>query len=370
MSMDRCDAPRGRVGTPVRIRRLSWAGTEITTGGQRLLIDALNTAAPLGGFLGLPRWPLVEIEEIPGRTDALVTHIHPDHFDPDTLRRVLSDDGVVHCHQPIVPILRAAGLLTHGVELWCPLAIGDGTEVTAVPAVDWRGDDQVSWVVRAGDRQVFHGGDTIWHGSWWAIAKRFRRFDCAFLPVNGVIAVLPNFAPSGLPATLTPHQAVIAARLLHADTLCPIHYGQFNNPPVYVEQPNVEGELRTAAAREGVHLSLIPDGATFLTLSPRKSKISCRRVLLLRLRTAMASRRHHDGPADHPCPGTARLDGRAASRPHHRHDRVRAGRQADARLPYRAGPSRGDSLIGAGCGQRLWLPLVRVRTPNQPQYTR
>jgi L-ascorbate metabolism protein UlaG (beta-lactamase superfamily) len=247
----------------VQIKRLSWAGVEITVDNRRLLIDALQSL-PQESLMGRPHWPLFVIEKTPGRTDALVTHIHRDHLDPEALRGLLGEEGIVYCHQPIVPTLREAGLLYEGVELWKTIQVAPQLAVTAVPAVDWRGDDQVSWVIQAGEYRLFFGGDTIWHGSWWQIARRFDGFDWAFLPVNGVIVRYPGLAPSGLPATLTPHQAVVAARLLQAKELCPIHYGQFNNPPWYVEQPNIAAELQTLASQEGVRVELWPDGATIL----------------------------------------------------------------------------------------------------------
>lgn len=249
----------------VQIKRLSWAGVEITVDHRRLLIDALQTVAPLRSLLGHPRWPLAAIERTPGRTDALITHLHPDHFDPKALHELPGEEGIVYCHQPILATLREAGLRCEGVDLWKTIEIAPKLEITAVPAVDGYGDDQVSWVVQADGHQLFHGGDTIWHGHWWQIARRFDGFDWAFLPVNGVVAAHPGgLASSGLPATLTPHQAVVATRLLQAKELCPIHYGLFNNPPVYVEQPNVAAALQAAALEEDVRVELYPDGAILL----------------------------------------------------------------------------------------------------------
>ncbi len=248
----------------VHIKRLSWAGVEVVVDNRRLLVDPLQSVAPLENFMGHPHWPLFEIERVPERTDALITHIHRDHLDPETLHGVPGEKGVVYCHRSIVPRLQEAGLRCAGVELWKTIEVAPKLEITAVPAVDWRGDDQVSWVIQAGERRLFHGGDTIWRGSWWQIAKQFGEFDRAFLPVNGVVAIYPGLAASGLPATLTPHQAVVATRLLRAKELCPIRYGQFNNPPVYTEQPNVVAELQTSAVKEGVKVELRPDGAIIL----------------------------------------------------------------------------------------------------------
>lgn len=95
---------------------------------------------------------------------------------------------------------------------WEPQLLGDFT-ATAVPASDGYGDPQASWVVSAGGRRIFHGGDTLWHGHWWRIGRQFGPFDAAFLPVNGV-----HFGwrkpVSGQPGVLTPEQAVAAAAII------------------------------------------------------------------------------------------------------------------------------------------------------------
>ena len=247
-----------------QIKRLSWAGVEITVDHRRLLVDALQSVAPLESFQGRPHWPLAAIERTPGRTDALITHLHPDHFDPETLHDLLGEEGIVYCHQPILDTVREAGLRCEGVDLWKTIEVAPKLEITALPAVDGFGDDQVSWAIQANERRLFHGGDTLWHGNWWQIARRFNGFDWAFLPVNGVATIYPGLDPSGLPATLTPLQAVVANRLLQAKELCPIHYGLFNNPPIYVEQPNVAAALQAAALQEGVRVELYPDGAVIL----------------------------------------------------------------------------------------------------------
>lgn len=248
----------------MKVVRLSWAGIEIQTQTHRLLIDPLQNTAPLRELLGDPLWPPIAVTPWDGERplDAFITHRHPDHYDFALLRESLGPEGRVFCPASIAPELKAAGLNAHGVTVWetVRLAPSSGVAVTAVPAVDWRGDDQVSWVVEENSHRIFHGGDTIWHGSWWQIVQRFTGFDAAFLPVNGVIAHLSGMEPSNLPATLTPHQAAVAARLLKARRFCPIHFGQFRNNATYREHPRIDHALREAAAQESVHLRITADG--------------------------------------------------------------------------------------------------------------
>lgn len=245
----------------LRMTRLSWAGLELLSERVRILIDPLENVAPLQGFLGEPRERIVPIADSAITTHALVTHRHGGHFDPVTLARVVGPSGIVFCPRSIANEVRAAGLRAHGVDPWEPKKL-DVISVAAVPAVDWRGDDQVSWVIEHNRHRIIHCGDTIWHGRWWRIAREYGPFDWAFLPINGVIAAYPGLEPSGLPATLTPKQACVAARILHASKLCPIHYGTFNNPPLYVEQPNLLEALAQAAREEKVDVRLLNPGDT------------------------------------------------------------------------------------------------------------
>jgi L-ascorbate metabolism protein UlaG (beta-lactamase superfamily) len=243
----------------MQLRRLSLAGVELRTEHVRLLIDPLENVAPLKNFLGPPRDPILHIEKAPMLTHALVTHRHPDHFDPLTLRRVTGESGTVFCPHEIVEEVRGHDLRAQGADLWHTVTV-NGLSVTAVPAVDWRGDDQISWVVGDVHGTIIHCGDTIWHGCWWRIARELGPFDWAFLPANGVIAIFPGLEPSGLPATLTPKQACVAARLLNSAALCPIHYGTFNNPPAYAEHADVVGTLERSAGKERVRLRFAEPG--------------------------------------------------------------------------------------------------------------
>jgi L-ascorbate metabolism protein UlaG (beta-lactamase superfamily) len=237
----------------MEVRRLFWAGIELRSGTTRLLIDPLEDPEPAAGLLGAPRQGLGSIE-VDQDTWAAVTHLHPDHCDRGLLRRV--PRGQVLCHEPIATQL---GITAGATRLWHAYDAGP-FRVTPVPSHDWRGDDQVAWVVEAEGRCVIHCGDTIWHGGWYEIARRHGPFDTAFLPINGVTVRLQGFTATDVPATLTPEQAIEAAVVLGAHTACAIHYGLFHNPPLYVEQPNPRERFRAAANRRGLSAITPADG--------------------------------------------------------------------------------------------------------------
>lgn len=223
------------------IERLTWAGVKLVSGNTTLLVDAVGTDlwdgdAPEG---------LVPVTSDTRRTYALITHAHNDHFDVDTLKSVLGERGYVICHESEASYIASRGLRVMPVKTWEPVSRG-GFVITAVPASDGMGSNQVSWVIATGSQKVFHGGDSLWHGKWRTIGLQHGPFDVAFMPING--ARIQQDELFETPAVMTPAQAVDAAILLRAELVVPIHYG-LNNPPNYVEVDDPLGELQVAAAR-------------------------------------------------------------------------------------------------------------------------
>jgi L-ascorbate metabolism protein UlaG (beta-lactamase superfamily) len=245
----------------VRVRKLSWAGVEIAADGARLLLDPLQHTETLSGFLGAPRRQIVPVP-IDGATWAAVTHLHPDHCDRALLRGL--PRGRVVCHAPIVDILSSEGIEPVATELWQSVDAGP-FRLTPLPSHDWRGDDQVAWMVEIHGRRLIHCGDTIWHGGWHEIARRYAPFDVAFLPINGVRVRHSGFTPTDVPATLTPEQAIEAAVVLGARTAVAIHHGLFHNPPIYVEQDDAVARLHAAARRRNVDVVVLEDGQLLTT---------------------------------------------------------------------------------------------------------
>jgi L-ascorbate metabolism protein UlaG (beta-lactamase superfamily) len=198
------------------VRRLCWAGLEITTSDATLVLDLLGGRPELSKWAGEPMEELIAPAAAAGSvTAAAVTHLHSDHFDVAGLGRALAPDAPVVCPSAVAETVAGAGFNARGVDVWETVAIGD-LRLTAVPAVDGFGSAQVSWVVAHGERRLVHCGDTLWHGYWWEIAERSGPIDLAFLPINAAIAEFDYLTPasSGLPAVLTPEQAAAAARVL------------------------------------------------------------------------------------------------------------------------------------------------------------
>jgi len=231
------------------ITYLGWAGVKLEHGENALFID------PQLVFLDRParKVATAPIESKATSRYALLTHLHPDHFDPVALRKALSDDGNVFAVASMAPGVAAKGLPVTSLALWEPFSAGgfDGHDflVVPVPAADGFGDPQVSWVVRAAGRRLIHCGDTIWHGHWRQIGRAYGPFDVAFLPINGFAQT--DLVPStSEPYSMTPESAVQAARLLGADTVVPIHFGRAPSP-TYLETDAPERRFVEAAKSAG-----------------------------------------------------------------------------------------------------------------------
>jgi L-ascorbate metabolism protein UlaG (beta-lactamase superfamily) len=251
----------------MRLTWLGWAGVELDVDGATVVIDALEDAAAVFAPLGLPDVPVPRVvAPTPGAAVAgLVTHLHRDHADAAALASALAPGAPVF--EPPAPTgddhenlalaqaeheLTAAGLDRRRLEPWQSTTAGPFT-LTALPAVDGIGDPQVSWLVEAGGQRVLHLGDTIFHGSWWRMARRHGPFDVVLVPVNGAVVGFPHRRPaSPLAAALDPEQAAVAAEILGAREAIPIHAEGYEIDGVYEPVPDAAERFAAAAAKRGV----------------------------------------------------------------------------------------------------------------------
>ena len=249
----------------MKVRWLGWAGVEIEEQGERVVIDPLEDAAAVFEWVGegvaaTPRPEVVAPRA--GALAGLVTHLHRDHADAAALAAALSTDASVyepHGHggsrteQLAIAQadheLTAAELSRKPTSPWTSIIIGPFT-VTALPAVDGTGDPQVSWLIEAGGKRVLHLGDTMFHGWWWRVTERFGAPNTVLAPINGARVSFPHRCPaSPLAAVMDPEQAALAAELLQADQLLPIHYDGYALPGLYEPVPDALERLKSTSNR-------------------------------------------------------------------------------------------------------------------------
>lgn len=206
---------------------ITWIGHAsflIQTQGQNLLIDP-NWANWLK-IIKRMRHPGVHLRDLPNIDLVLVTHAHFDHLDRKTLREVAAD-------QPIVVPFEVGNLVhdlgfrsVHELHYWETYEHGP-LRISLTPCHHWgarilhdshRGFG--GFIIQAGDRTIFHCGDTAYFAGFVEIGQR-HPIDIALLPIG---AYDP---PSGREVHMNPEEAVKAFLDLGAKQMVPMHYGTF-----------------------------------------------------------------------------------------------------------------------------------------------
>jgi L-ascorbate metabolism protein UlaG (beta-lactamase superfamily) len=199
---------------------LGHATVAVDARGTRLLTDPLFR----GSLLGLlrRRRPLAGLSAADAPDAVLLSHLHRDHFDLRTLRRLGAETPIV------AP--RGAGALLRGHGLSEVTELGPGervrfgeVEVRAVPARHG-GEGRsrrnrvgsLGYVIEA-DARVYFAGDT---GLFDEMREIGDGLDLALLPIWGWGPVLG-------PGHLDPRDAARALELLRPRIAVPIHWGTY-----------------------------------------------------------------------------------------------------------------------------------------------
>lgn len=162
----------------------------IALGPTRILTDPWLRSSLLGLRRAVP--PSFRAPNLPPIDAVLVSHAHPDHLDPKTLRKL-----------PRVPLCVPAGAERHAgglgfadlrvLELWGSTRVG-AVDITAVPVQHtggrWRArpGGVCGFVLDDGRRRVLFVGDVDMKPSdhFDRIAERFD-LDLALLPIGGML---------------------------------------------------------------------------------------------------------------------------------------------------------------------------------------
>jgi L-ascorbate metabolism protein UlaG (beta-lactamase superfamily) len=202
---------------PLAITWLGHASVLVELNGARVMFDPVLRSR-VGPLVRIP--PPVRIEEIPPLDLVLLSHLHADHVDLPTLRR-LKRDGPLIAPRGAGPWLSARGLgevreLQPGHHITV-----DGLRIRATAAVHGRSrrplgpaGDPVGFVL-SGSRSVYFAGDT---DLFPEMAQLSGQVDVALLPVWGWGKRLG-------PGHLDPERAARAAALIAPSVAIPIHWG-------------------------------------------------------------------------------------------------------------------------------------------------
>ncbi len=246
------------------LKKLPWAGVLLETKTCKVLIDPLGSEAASHEVMGMPLEELPDLANFSEVSLILITHVHPDHFDPQSIREAFGPDIPILLPEESADFARKAGFSrVVGMGVGSRYAHGE-VVVVATHTVDGFGTPQVAWLVEADGQKIIHCGDTLWHGYWWKIVKQHGPINAACLPVNGPVLQYPGLhKQSEREAAMSPEQAVEAAYLLDVKTLVPIHYGTYHNPPYYIEAEQVVERVMAAAEKRGVEVCLLKSGESF-----------------------------------------------------------------------------------------------------------
>ena len=183
---------------PVKITPLNHASTLIEAGGKTIYLDP---AKPVK-FAGLPKADLI-----------LITDIHGDHMDPDSIKEVSGASTEIFAAPAVVQTVTSGKPIANGeTKTW------QGWTIEAIPAYNLKRGPAAGqlfhdkgrgngYVLTYGGVRFYFSGDTEGVPEMRALKK----IDVAFVCMN-------------LPYTMPPDEAADAVKAFHPKVAIPYHY--------------------------------------------------------------------------------------------------------------------------------------------------
>lgn len=165
----------------------------------------------------------------------LFSHGHRDHFDNDSVKKVLSQNPQVEVLVPLklgslvkeldgnIKVQEAGWYQNYKIE--------KSLEITFLPAVHWHrrglGDyNNILWgsfFIKTPSWKIYFGGDTAYASHFKEIRKHLGEPDYCLLPIG---AYKPSFIMKK--SHMNPHEAIMAFKDLNGKKFIPMHYGTFD----------------------------------------------------------------------------------------------------------------------------------------------
>ena len=248
---------------------LGQSGFLLKHGNRYLLIDPYLSDSLTRKYAGTdkPHTRLSERVVPPERLDFIdvitSSHNHTDHLDAETLLAVMKASPPARLVVPAANRSFAAQRLGVSEASLIESDAGRtvtvaGFDITGIPAAHnaLERDEQgrckyLGYVIRAGDRFIYHSGDTVYHQETVAALRQFKRIDLALLPINGD---RPERRVAG---NLDGPQAAQLAKEIGAGLVVPCHYDLFEfntaSPMPFVTECARIGQLcRVMQLGEGI----------------------------------------------------------------------------------------------------------------------
>jgi L-ascorbate metabolism protein UlaG (beta-lactamase superfamily) len=202
------------------LRYIGHATTLLRLDGTTILTDPM-----LRGWLGPLRrqGPAPSPELLDAPDLVVISHLHRDHLDLPSLRRLPTSVPLVVPHGATRWVEKTGAEEIREIRLGETIAVDDA-EVTAVPAIHdgyrglHRGKEIVplGYLIRAGSRTAYFAGDT----DLFPAMSKLGPLELALLPVWG-------WGPSIGDGHLNPERAARALEMLRPRLAVPIHWGTF-----------------------------------------------------------------------------------------------------------------------------------------------
>lgn len=211
-----------RSGTDIGLHWLGHSTVVLDLPGFRLMTDPFlrDRLGPLRRHGPIPR---------PGAIGPVgfvaISHAHPDHFDPASLKAI-SGDPLVIVPRGLGGAVRRSGLRAREIDVGETVTLVANWTISAVPARHWRWPGApraaaIGYLIEGpGRRGIYFAGDTA---PYPAMAGFASRVDVALLPVG-------SWGPHLGPGHLTPRSAARVAAELGARLVVPIHWGTLYPP--------------------------------------------------------------------------------------------------------------------------------------------
>lgn len=182
--------------------------------------------------------PGVPPASVPGGAAATISHNHYDHLDAWTVEN-LPEDTAWFVPAGLGEFVRALGRRAVELDWWESARHGE-VRLTCLPAQHWSnrvgmGRDAAlwcAWLIEAGGRRYFHGGDSGYFHGFREFGRRFGPIDAAMLPVGA-------YAPRWMMrySHMNPAEGLRALRDLGARWMIPMHWGTFDLTDEPVDEP-------------------------------------------------------------------------------------------------------------------------------------
>ncbi len=257
--------------------RVTWLGHSsslVEIGGRRILFDPVfgprASPVPWAGPKRFHEAPL-PVERLPHLDAVVVSHDHYDHLDYTTVLELGRLD---------VPFVVPLGVGTHlehwgiaaerivELDWWERHSIGE-LSLVATPARHFSGRSPTmndrdrtlwaGWALLGQGHRVYFSGDTAMFAGFSEIGERLGPFDVALIEAGAYNALWRD-------VHIGPEQAVLAARLVGARLLLPVHWATFDLALHTWTEP-IE-RILVAAERAGVLVATPRPGASIEPESP------------------------------------------------------------------------------------------------------